>query len=102
MTKARGSGTDSTVSVTKSGSAIVTEETASVHTAPDAERSQNHPHALGRRGQLRGRSRPPRRLLLSARRHQLTNENSLQAAVAHAFPQPAATREPGGFGEICP
>ncbi len=68
----------------------------SERTASAAKRSQHCPHTLGRRGQLRRRPCPPSSILLSTRWHQLTNENSFQAAIAYAFPQPSAAWEPEG------
>lgn len=65
-------------------------------TASAAEWSQHCSHALRRRRQLRRSSRPPSSVLLRSRRHQLTNQDSLQAAVTHAFPQPSATRKSAG------
>lgn len=73
----------------------------SVRTASAAKRSQHCPNTLGRRGQLRRRPCPPSSILLSTRWHQLTNEDSFQAAVTHAFPQPSATWEPGGDNRQC-
>ena len=66
----------------------------SVRTTTVAKRSQYCPHALRGRGQLRRCPCAPPSILLSTRWHQLSNENSLQTAIAHAFPQPSATWEP--------
>lgn len=65
-------------------------------TAPAAKRSQHGPHTLRRRRQLRRGSCPLPTILFCTRRHQLTNEDSFQAAVTHSLPQPSATREPTG------
>lgn len=59
-----------------------------------AQRSQHSPDTLGRRGQLWRRPCPPASVLLSTRWHQMSDQNSFQAAIAHAFPQPSTTRKP--------
>lgn len=60
-----------------------------------AQWSQHSPDTLGRRGQLWRRPCPPASVLLSTRWHQMSDQNPLQAAIAHTFPQPSTTREPG-------
>lgn len=60
-----------------------------------AQWSQHSPDTLGRRGQLWRRPCPPASVLLSTRWHQMSDQNPLQAAIAHTFAQPSTTREPG-------
>lgn len=66
-----------------------------------AKRSQHSPNTLGRRGQLWRRPCPPASILFSTRWRQMSDQNSLQAAIAHAFAQPSATREPGKRHKHC-